>query len=816
MRKTRDVFLRGVALCFCAAFASLYVQWDGLFGADGLEPARAAAEGDPQLLLGRARALLGGIPVDLAAEACCALGLVVSLLAAACPAAFATGPALLVVQLCYLACYQVGGTFLSFQWDILLLEVGWLAVLWAPWLPARDARKAAGPPPSPAVTWLLRFLLFKLMFQSGVVKIQADCPTWKGLTALDYHYATQCIPTPLAWVAHQLPPLVQQVSVAACLVIEIPLAFVALAPFRTARAWGAAAQIFLQVLIMLTGNYNFFNALTCVLCVPLLDDDSLASLARGAAACCCCCRCRCRRRNKDGQHETTPAQHEDDIDNANAEEDENTAAAAAAAAAAAVPRALEVDGILAVFGGLVRDVDASPVASKLAAAALVGLPTVLSCLYMFEVHGGDAPLRIKLTDRVSLQNTNALVAQVVPWTVAAVSVVVLLLAFRDVCVTVAALVDAVLLAPLSCRGCRTTRATPDGPKARPACWCGGLGRAARAMLACARASASLAGVCVVLSATAVSFVSLTREPYQRLLPGAVWNVYRQAHPWHVSSSYGLFRRMTGVGKSGGSRVSVPARPEVSLRGLDSATGEWHELRFKYKPNLESLSDTLPVVAPHQPRLDWQMWFAALGSYQGAPWLVHLADKLLEGSPAAFGLLAPASAQHFSPAHPPEKIKALKVTLDFTRLNTSWARKVPGVQLSSEGAEWWYARDNSEAEYLPAVERGNPSVDQFLKSKGWWPRLTPAGRAALRPGRRCELLDERVLWRLYGKPDRPDSSLVLTNVHVCAALDVLKTRCSGWVGAVAVVAATPGCGRCCCRWRWRWPEGGASGSERAEG
>ena len=74
------------------------------------------------------------------------------------------------------------------------------------------------------------------------------------------------------------------------------------------------------------------------------------------------------------------------------------------------------------------------------------------------------------------------------------------------------------------------------------------------------------------------------------------------------------------------------------------------------------------------------------------------------SPAAFGLLAPASAQHFSPAHPPEKIKAVKVTLDFTRLNTSWARKVPGVQLSSEGAEWWYARDNSEAEYLPAVER----------------------------------------------------------------------------------------------------------------
>ena len=57
------------------------------------------------------------------------------------------------------------------------------------------------------------------------------------------------------------------------------------------------------------------------------------------------------------------------------------------------------------------------------------------------------------------------------------------------------------------------------------------------------------------------------------------------------------------------------------------------LEFAYKPG--AVARPAPLVAPHQPRLDWQMWFAALGSYQGAPWLVHFVDKLLEGSPADY-------------------------------------------------------------------------------------------------------------------------------------------------------------------------------------
>lgn len=105
------------------------------------------------------------------------------------------------------------------------------------------------------------------MFMSGVVKIQADCPTWHHLTALEYHFATQCLPGPLSWWVHQLNPLLLRMSVAATLVIEIPLAFLSIAPTRQMRAFGAKLQLLLQVMIIVTGNYNFFNLLTISLCL---------------------------------------------------------------------------------------------------------------------------------------------------------------------------------------------------------------------------------------------------------------------------------------------------------------------------------------------------------------------------------------------------------------------------------------------------------------------------------------------------------------------------------------------------------------------
>lgn len=128
-----------------------------------------------------------------------------------CSERWRTAVPLALVWLCYLSIVQCGQTFMRFQWDALQLEVGFLAVWIAPWWHQQQHKSerehsdtltfetpAAG-------VWGIRFLFFKFMFMSGSVKIQSRCPTWLGLTALEFHYATQPLPLPLAWHAHSLP-----------------------------------------------------------------------------------------------------------------------------------------------------------------------------------------------------------------------------------------------------------------------------------------------------------------------------------------------------------------------------------------------------------------------------------------------------------------------------------------------------------------------------------------------------------------------------------------------------------------------------------
>lgn len=166
---------------------------------------------------------------------------------------------------------RVGGTFYSFQWDTLLLETGAIACVAAMHHGrlldcARICRAALG-------LGHCVFLLFKLMYMSGVVKIQANCPTWIHLTALEYHFATQCLPGPLAWYAHQLHSFILRLSMAATLWIEIPGSVLLLSPATAIRS-GAVLQILLQLFIFATGNYNFFNLLTIALCLTCLEDNA--------------------------------------------------------------------------------------------------------------------------------------------------------------------------------------------------------------------------------------------------------------------------------------------------------------------------------------------------------------------------------------------------------------------------------------------------------------------------------------------------------------------------------------------------------------
>jgi hypothetical protein len=121
------------------------------------------------------------------------------------------------------------------------------------------------------VLWLMRWLLFRLMFGSGVVKLSSGDATWWNLTALSYHFETQPLPTWIGWYAHQLPVSLLRIACLAVLAIELAVPLLIFAP-RRPRLAACAAFIGLQTLIALTGNYAYFNGLTIALSLLLLDD----------------------------------------------------------------------------------------------------------------------------------------------------------------------------------------------------------------------------------------------------------------------------------------------------------------------------------------------------------------------------------------------------------------------------------------------------------------------------------------------------------------------------------------------------------------
>src|SRR5207249_9908443 len=141
---------------------------------------------------------------------------------------------------------------------------------------------ATAAPVSRAGLFLLKFLLFKLMLMSGIVKLTSGDDCWWNLTALDYHYWSQPLPTVFGWWADKSPEWFKHFSVAFCLVVEIIVPFFIWAP-RRPRLLAAGLMIFLQIVIALTGNYCFFNLLTLALCLLLIDDTAVGRGMKGRA-----------------------------------------------------------------------------------------------------------------------------------------------------------------------------------------------------------------------------------------------------------------------------------------------------------------------------------------------------------------------------------------------------------------------------------------------------------------------------------------------------------------------------------------------------
>src|SRR5205823_8944322 len=158
-----------------------------------------------------------------------------------------------------------------------LLETGFLSIFLAPWRiwPRELFWWPGAAIPATAVSrpalFLLKFLLFKLMLMSGVVKLTSGDSSWWNLTALDYHYWTQPLPTVVGWWADKSPEWFKHFSTAFVLIVEIAGAFLLWFP-RHLRLFGCVAIVFLQIIIGLTGNYAFFYLLTIALCLLLIVD----------------------------------------------------------------------------------------------------------------------------------------------------------------------------------------------------------------------------------------------------------------------------------------------------------------------------------------------------------------------------------------------------------------------------------------------------------------------------------------------------------------------------------------------------------------
>ena len=259
--RSRQLFLRLLGLVYLIAFVSLAVQIVGLVGAHGLLPVEWP---NSDLLL--AALSWGGAAVALL------------LMAGIAPAASAA-----LLWALYLTLKIAGQVFLEFQWDALLLETGLLAILYAPF--TWRSRVATDPEPPALVRWVLWFLAFKLTFLSGITKILSGDRTWANWTALTYHYETQPIPAWTSWYAHQLPASVHYWSTAGMFGIELLVPWLVFLPprFRRVRAAAAALRASLQAGIAATGNYGFFNLLTIVLYLALLDDGMLAPPQRRPA-----------------------------------------------------------------------------------------------------------------------------------------------------------------------------------------------------------------------------------------------------------------------------------------------------------------------------------------------------------------------------------------------------------------------------------------------------------------------------------------------------------------------------------------------------
>src|SRR5438552_5953138 len=260
----RLVLQRGLGLIYLIAFAVALEQFPALLGERGLLPVpryleRARFLDAPSLFhFGYSDRLLRAVSVA---------GIVLSLaIVAGLPDGWPAPLTIaiwLVLWALYLSIVNVGQTFYAFGWESLLLEAGFLAAFLGPsW--------SAVPAP---LIWLFRWLLFRLEFGAGLIKMRGD-PCWRDLTCLYYHHETQPMPNPLSWYFHHLPKSLHRIEVLGNHFAQLVVPWFLFAPQPVATVAGLII-VATQSWLVLSGNFAWLNVITIVLAFAAFDDAAL-------------------------------------------------------------------------------------------------------------------------------------------------------------------------------------------------------------------------------------------------------------------------------------------------------------------------------------------------------------------------------------------------------------------------------------------------------------------------------------------------------------------------------------------------------------
>jgi hypothetical protein len=256
---SRLLLQRALAAVYLVAFLVARNQFPALLGERGLTPVprflrHASFRRAPSLFhwrysdrLLQAVAWTGGL-----VAAACVLGLpergplAVSMLAWA------------LLWVLYLSIVNVGQIWYGFGWESLLLEAGFLAIF-------LGSTETA---PPALILWAFRWLLFRLEFGAGLIKLRGD-PCWRDLTCLEYHHETQPMPNPLSWWFHHLPRALHRVEVLANHGTQLLVPWFLFAPQPVAEA-AAVVILVTQGWLVLSGNFSWLNVLTMSLALAAM------------------------------------------------------------------------------------------------------------------------------------------------------------------------------------------------------------------------------------------------------------------------------------------------------------------------------------------------------------------------------------------------------------------------------------------------------------------------------------------------------------------------------------------------------------------